>query len=306
MAKGNKVQASAANNTAVAAPKTKASKAEFKILQTVEVAPAKLHTGKFLGRSAPHDEATLVERADSIRRNGQQQPIQARAIPGTDEYDVVFGNARTGAGILIVNGYKNGEGKDVKPDPDFKLRVEVVDVDDETAFLCNVVENSQRTQCSPIDNALNQEELRTKYGMSDVMIAKHYGYASSASVSRLKKLLTLEDEYRKNVHDGILTQAAAFLFCDVPEGEPREKVWLKAVDKAGKDEDIGSTEMAAAIKEWRKEEKEAKATAAATGGGDQQQPTGDQQQPTETPAQPEVPAGPGRPAWPNKHDVEGV
>lgn len=283
--------------TETKATKVKATAGDFKVLSTVEVSPAQcVLTEEFRGRSKPVDDSVIVDRADSIRRNGQLQPVQAiRNADGT--HTIIFGNTRALAGLKILNGYTNAEGKEVRPDPNFKLRVEVVEADAETAFLRNVVENAQRTQTSPIDNAINQQKLRDAYGMSDAMITKHYGYSSQASVSRLKKLLTLEPEYQDSVHNGTLTQAAAFLFADVPAGESRQKVWLKAVDKSKGEESVGTTEMVTAIKEWRKEEKEAKeaanGTTGETGGTTGEAPANGT---TGETGAAEAPAGPGRPA----------
>lgn len=242
-----------------AAPKL----SDFKVIRTVEVSPLQVElVKKFRGRAKLATEEVITDLADSMRTKGQQQAIQVRekaSEPG--KFEAVFGNTRELAALAILNGYTTDSGKkEVAPNPAFKIRCEVVECDDETARIANIIENAHRQAVSPIGNALNQVMLRDEMGMSDVTIAKLYNYSSSASVSRLKKLLELEDEYQNSVEDGTLSQAAAFLLADVPEGEPRKTVWLACVDKCKGEDSIGSTPMVEAIKAWRKADKEAKAT----------------------------------------------
>lgn len=314
MAKKNGTGNSASNpidNTAPKAPSKNRAEG-LKVLSTTSLSPAKVRlTEKFRGRAKPVDDATVVERADSIRLYGQQQPIQVRSVPGSDEYECIFGNTRKRAADLLVSGYVGGDGKTYEPKPDFLLRCEVVEVDDETALKRNLVENHERSATTAIDNALNHEMLRTTYGMSDAAITRFYGYAHQGTVTRLKKLLDLEQEYQDAISDGRMTAAAGFLLADekVVAKENRGKVWLKVVDAVGKGgEDtasgineggaIGSSAMASAIKAFNKEVKEAAEAAKAADAP--KNPDGTPVTPTEGP-QPETPvtpepAGPGRPS----------
>ena len=246
--KGNTV----ANATAKGTVKPKDS--GFKVLRTVEVHPAQVElVDAFRGRAKPVPMEARAELADSIRNHGQQQAIQVREKPDEPgKYQAIFGNTRKLAADMLVSGYEtrgaNGQTATVAPDSTFKLRCEVVDCDDETAFLSNVIENAQRTNCSPIDNAINHEKLRTEFRMSDAAITKRYGYAHQATVTRLKKLLALEPEYQEAVNNGSMTQAAGFALADV-EPENRSRVWLAAVDANGKSEEgIGGSTMSKAIK----------------------------------------------------------
>lgn len=264
--------------------KTVKNKADgLKVLSTVSVLPSKCKvTDKFRGRSQKVSDETIYKTADSIRDVGQLHPVQGRQIAGTDEYEILFGNVRTLAGQALEQGYtaQTGVDKDGNPkyqqvegNPNFRLRLEVVECSDEEAFKRNVTENNTRENTTPIDNAKNHEILRTEYGMSDAAITRLYGYKHQASVTRLRKLLNLSEEFQNAVHVGDMTASAAYLLLDVPE-ESRGTVWLLAVDskkndKTDKDEGgIGGSAMADAIKQWRKKVKEdAEAAAAANGGG---------------------------------------
>lgn len=268
------------------APKPMKNKAEgLKVLSTIEISPKKLiFTDKFRGRSAPVSMEDRIARADSIRQEGQLQPIQVRQVSGTDTYEVIFGNTRGLAGELLCDGYTTNEGREVEGKPDFKLRAEVVDITDEEAFIRNVVENSQRTQTSPIDDALNQKMLRENFQLSDVSIARLYGYKSSATCTRLKKLLELDEDLQGKIHEGTMTLQAGVELVTVP-AEDRTAVWLKAVDATGKGDDtkVGAAIIQAAIKALKKERAETNGTTGGgTGGegGSNQIDKGDGNQPT--------------------------
>lgn len=245
-----------------------------KTLTTVYLSPAKCRlTDEFRGRSAPVGDDDVIALADSLRTQGQQQAIKARPVNGSDEVETIFGNTRVRAGNLIVNGYKDGKGKDVDPNPDFKLRVEVGEFTDEEAFASNVVENAHRKACSAIDNMYNQEKLRSDYAMTDAAIARLYGQ-DQAWVNRLKGLQQLPQGYLDAIHTGKLTISAAFLLTGkagtaVREANAYEELWMLLKDDNGDnpnvagDTSIGSTDMANAIKEWTKKQRESAETAEA-------------------------------------------
>lgn len=188
----------------------------MKVVETRQVDPSKLvmREQKLRGRvqDVSHDE--LATFADSLKTR-QNQPIQIRVTAAGDE--VLFGNMRTLAGRLLQSGFKyevNGKEVEVAAIPDFTLRAEVVDVDDEEAFLRTVTENAQRIQTTAIDDAVNHETLRTDYSMSDAAITRLYGYGHQASVTQLKKLLTLPLSFQTMIHTGTLTKNAGLLLVD--------------------------------------------------------------------------------------------
>lgn len=254
-----------------------ANKDSFKILHTVSLSPGKIVlTDKFRGRHKPVKDDEVIVLADTIRREGQQQPLQVRQVKGTDTYEAIFGNTRQRAGSLIQTGYKDGSGKDIKADPNFVLRCEVVDITDENAFIGNVVENVHRNATTMVDNYFNQKTLREGQSMSDAAIARLYGH-NQAMITRTKKLSafdTPELQYVLDaVHEGSCTFTAAVTLAeakDVIDGGPEavEKVWQKRTeDKEGM---FSQSQMLDALKEYRAEVKKAAeeaAKAAGTGEG---------------------------------------
>lgn len=251
-----------------------ANKDSFRVLHSVSVAPSKIKlTEKFQGRHKPVADEEVIALADTLRREGQQQPLQVRGIKGTDTFEAVFGNTRQRAGILIENGYKDNTGKDVKADPNFVLRCEVVDISDENAFIGNLVENVHRNATTLVDNYDNQKVLREEHNMSDAAIARLYGI-NQAMITRTKKLGAFDtDELRyilDAVHAGECTFTAAVTLSEAKDvidagDEAIGKVWAKRKEDA---EGVFSQgKMLEAIKEYREEVK-AEAAKAATGTGE--------------------------------------
>lgn len=241
---------------------------EYKVVTTRnDVNPMKVRINpERLGRASLLPDEEVIVIADSMRTRGQEQPIKARAIEGSDELEAIFGITRTRAGQMIVKGYKDNSGKDIPANPNFKLRVEVIECTDEEAFVSNVVENALRNQCSAIDNAKNQQKLRDEFDMTDAAIGRLYGWSGSALVNRLKKLLTLPEFVQQAIHKGDMSAQAGYLLADakdIVEANAFEAVWAK-VKADGDEEEAGiqTAQMAAAIKEWRKEQKQEAETSA--------------------------------------------
>lgn len=261
-----------------AAPRRAAPANQFTIVNTLNLDPSRVEIlPDMSGRSQPIPESELAELAESMRRQGQLQPIQVREkedAPGY--YTAVFGISRKRAADMVRNGYTLGE-KAVEADPSFLIRCDVVAIDDETAFVRNVTENAARKQCTPIDNARNQQRLRDEFGMSDAAITRLYGYSSQASVSRLKKLLLLPDDIQQSIHRGECTQAAGFLLADLLTGkEPASiedvtAVYLAAVDASKGEESVAADAVVSAIKARRK----AKSKPATEGDGGTDMPAAD-------------------------------
>lgn len=270
--KKEKAEAKAAKNAPVN-NKVKPFEPSVKVLATIDVSPSKLVlTDKFRGRSQPVAQEEVYALAEQLIRR-QDQPVQVRPISGTDTYEVIFGNTRTRAGQAIVEGFSIATGSEDKqkekvfePIPNFTLRAEVVDVDDEEAVMRNITENVHRVNTSSIDDALNQEMLRTDYGMSDAAITRLYGYAHQASVTQLKKLLTLPPDVQQRIHTNNMTKQAGMLLADyckrkehMVDGMCDPQICETLLSRVSGGEDIGnvgSSEIAECIKAYEKEQKQ--------------------------------------------------
>jgi hypothetical protein len=83
------------------------------------------------------------------------------------------------------------------------------------------VENRERAECSPVDDAHNQRRLREGFGWTDTKIAEFY-HVTPSYVCTLKKLLALPSDVQKLVHERRLSVQAATGLADLPAQEQKE------------------------------------------------------------------------------------
>jgi ParB family chromosome partitioning protein len=137
------------------------------------------------------DAATLQELADSIRQSGVLQPLVVR--PHGTSYQLVAGERRLRAARLA--------GLESVP-------VHVVDVSDEEVLRLAIIENVQREDLNPIEEAHGYRRLMDEFGMSQPDIAAQIGKSRSAIVNTLR-LLQLPEDLRQRVEAGELSAGHA-------------------------------------------------------------------------------------------------
>lgn len=133
-------------------------------------------------------EESLAELANSIRAQGLMQPILVRPLgtpaPGTaPRYEIIAGERRwraaQQAGLTEVPAI-------------------VRDVDDEAAVAMALIENIQRENLNPLEEARALERLTSEFGLTHQEAAEAVG-RSRATVSNLLRLLELPEEVRSLV-----------------------------------------------------------------------------------------------------------
>ena len=137
------------------------------------------------------DQTGLQELADSIKENGVFQPILVRkSLQG---YELVAGERRLRASKLA--GLK-------------EIPVIVKDFSDKEMMEISLLENIQRKDLTPIEEASAYEQLIKKLNYTQEQLAKRIG-KSRANVTNLLRLLTLPNEVQKLVNDGKLSYGQA-------------------------------------------------------------------------------------------------
>lgn len=130
-------------------------------------------------------EESLAELAESIRAQGILQPIVVRRLPqqgsGETRYEIVAGERRWRAAQLA--------GLDTVP-------ALVRDVPDEAAVAISLIENIQRENLNPVEEAEALKRLVEEFGMTHDQAAEAVG-RSRATVSNLLRLLELPDAVRE-------------------------------------------------------------------------------------------------------------
>jgi ParB family chromosome partitioning protein len=129
--------------------------------------------GKYQPRTRMDPEA-LAELAASIKAQGLMQPILARAIPG-GQFEIIAGERRWRASQLA--GLK-------------EVPVLVRVVEDEAALKMALIENIQRENLNPLEEALGIHRLIQEFEMTHQTAAESVG-RSRVAVSNLLRLLNL-------------------------------------------------------------------------------------------------------------------
>ena len=136
-----------------------------------------LRPGKYQPRTRM-DEGSLYELAESIKAQGIMQPILVRKVDapaGTPPYEIIAGERRVRAARLA--------GLDEVP-------VLVKDVPDEAAAAMSLIENIQREDLNPLEEAQGLKRLTDEFGLTHEQAAQAVG-RSRSTASNLLRLLNL-------------------------------------------------------------------------------------------------------------------
>ena len=134
-----------------------------------------LQAGKYQPRTRM-DEGSLYELAESIKAQGIMQPILVRPV-GPDRYEIIAGERRARAARLA--------GLDEVP-------VLVKEVPDEAAAAMALIENIQREDLNPLEEAQGLKRLTVEFGLTHEQAAQAVGRSRSAA-SNLLRLLNLTE-----------------------------------------------------------------------------------------------------------------
>ena len=146
------------------------------------------------------DEERLEELADSIRRKGLLQPILVRPARG-DDYEIVAGERRWRAAQRA--GLHEGP-------------VVVHDLDEAEALEVALIENIQRADLNPLEEARGYAQLIDMFGYTQHQLAEVLG-KSRSHIANTMRLLNLPDEVQKMIRDGELSAGHARALIATPD-----------------------------------------------------------------------------------------
>ncbi len=165
-------------------------------LQTVSVDT--IRPGRYQPRTHM-DEAALDQLAESIRGQGVIQPVVVREV-GLGEYELIAGERRwraaRRAGLTEVPAVVRA-------------------VPDEAALAIGLIENIQREQLNPLEEAHGIQRLIDEFGMTHERAAEALGRSRSA-VSNLLRLLNLAEPVQDLVYTGQLDMGHARALLPLP------------------------------------------------------------------------------------------
>lgn len=143
-----------------------------------------LQRGKYQPRRDMHEES-LQELADSIKAQGVMQPIVVRPL-GEDLYEIIAGERRWRATQLA--------GLDTIP-------AVIRDVSDEAAIAMALIENIQREDLNPVEEAVALKRLQDEFELTHQEVAEAVGKSRTA-VSNILRLLNLSPDVRTMLERG--------------------------------------------------------------------------------------------------------
>ena len=147
--------------------------------QNISNLPVKvLSSGKYQPRTDINNDS-LLDLAASIKAQGIIQPLIVRSLGG-EHYEIIAGERRWRAATLA--------GLDTVP-------VIIRNVPDETALAFALIENIQREDLNPVDQALSFVRLKDEFSMTHEEIAERVGRSRSA-VTNLMRLLALHPDVK--------------------------------------------------------------------------------------------------------------
>lgn len=129
------------------------------------------------------DEEALNELADSIRAQGLIQPIVVRLLSDKKTYEIIAGERRWRAAQIAGL---------------HEIPVIIKEVSDQTAMCLALIENIQRQDLNPLEEAKALERLINEFDMTHDETAEAVGRSRSA-VSNLLRLLELDESVKKLV-----------------------------------------------------------------------------------------------------------
>ena len=146
------------------------------------VAIADIQPGRYQARVQIDDEA-LQELADSIKAQGIIQPVIVRER-GLSQYELIAGERRWRASQLA--GLT-------------EIPVVIKTISDETALAMGLIENLQRENLNPIEEAQGLKRLADEFGLTHETIAKAVGKSRSA-ISNSLRLLSLPEPVQEMLY----------------------------------------------------------------------------------------------------------
>ena len=147
------------------------------------------------------NEAKIAELSESIRNQGILQPLVVRKI--SQGYELILGERR----------FRAAQRAQLE-----RVPVIVREVSDAKSLEMALVENIQREELTPIEEALAYRQLMEEFHLTQEQVAQRVG-KSRPVVTNLLRVLNLPEEIKQNVDKGTLTvgHARALLALNMPE-----------------------------------------------------------------------------------------
>ena len=175
----------------------------------IQVAIEDIIPNRFQPRLA-FDEEGLKELSESIRQHGIIQPLVLRRLG--NKYEIIAGERRFKASTMA--GLRN-------------VPAIISDIDDNKSAEIALVENIQRRNLTPIEEAKSYKNLLDRGYMTQEQLAKKMGISQSAIANKLR-LLNLDEEVQQALLNNQISERHARSLLVLSNNEEQKK-WLKKI-----------------------------------------------------------------------------
>ena len=150
------------------------------------------------------DEDELRGLAESLKNNGLVQPPTVRKN-AAGRYELISGERRLRAAQLA--GWK-------------KIRVTLVEADDQKAAVMTTTENLQREDLNPLEEAVAYKTLQDRFNLTQAEVAEKVG-KGRATVANATRLLELPDEVKQLIAGNLISAGHAKVLLSVDDEKER-------------------------------------------------------------------------------------
>lgn len=159
------------------------------------------------------DEDALIELSESIRQHGIIQPIIVQKK--NDYYEIIAGERRWRAAKMA--GLK-------------EVPVVIKDITNQEAMELALIENLQREDLNPIEEALAYQNLIKEHNLKQDELAQKVS-KNRATITNMLRLLKLDEKVQKMLIDDMISQTCARALISVTDKEKQYALALKIFDE---------------------------------------------------------------------------
>lgn len=160
------------------------------------------------------DEDALADLAESIRLHGIIQPLTVRRL-SSGYYQIIAGERRWRAAKLAGLA---------------EVPAMIVEADDRTVMELGLIENLQREDLNPMEEALGYRVLMDEYGFTQEDVSLRVG-RSRSSIANALRLIALPDAIQALVEDGRISAGHARALLILPSGTLQKKLAQKIINE---------------------------------------------------------------------------
>ena len=162
-------------------------------LDITQIRPGRYQPRRVMG------EDELHELAESIRAQGLIQPVIVREL-GLSDYELIAGERRWRACQLAGLS---------------EIPAVIKAVNDEAALAMGIIENIQRADLNPVEEAQGYKRLVDEFGLTHENLAQAVGKSRSA-ISNSLRLLSLPEQIQQHINQGLLEMGHARALITLP------------------------------------------------------------------------------------------